>query len=107
MLEGSLGLPEAVGSIGVGTTDAGPTSDYIDVTRPSSRLPNRLTNVTPQEFGDNLQAQGFTKSVKGDITTYSKGSAEYDVYPQARSTGGPTAQMKIDGKVVLQIRLQR
>jgi RHS repeat-associated protein len=106
MLEGSLGLPEALGSIGVGTTDAGPTSDYIDVTRPSSLLPNRLTNVTAQEFGDNLQAEGFTKSVKGDATIYTKGNTQYTVY-KAASTGGPSAQVRVSGKPVATIRLQQ
>jgi hypothetical protein len=72
--------------------------------RPRCATP--LTNVTPQEFGDNLQAEGFTKSVRGDVTTYTKGSTEYDVYPQAKSTGGPTAQMKINGNLVIKIRLQ-
>jgi hypothetical protein len=63
----------------------GASSDYIDVTRPSALEPNRLTNVRAQEFGDNLQAQGFKKSVQGDLTVYTKGGTEYDVYPQANS----------------------
>jgi RHS repeat-associated protein len=84
----------------------GASSDYIDSTRPGSRLPDRTTNVTTREFGDNLKASGFKETTKGDVKIYTKGSTEYDVYPQARSTRGPSAQMKINGDKVLKIRLQ-
>ena len=96
----SLSLPMSLDLSG------GASSDYVDVTNPGSRLPNRSTNVTAQEFGDNLQAQGFTKSQQGDVTIYTKGNTRYTVY-QAKSTGGPTAQVSVNGQPVAKIRLQQ
>jgi len=100
----SLSLPMSL-NLSEGSAATGASSDYIDVTRPSSKFPNRLTNVSSQEFGDNLQAEGFTKSQEGDVTKYTKGNTQYTVY-KADSTGGPSAQVKVGGKVVGTIRLQ-
>ncbi|MGH9356239.1 MAG: RHS repeat-associated core domain-containing protein, partial [Terriglobia bacterium] len=95
-------------SVGEGNSAAtGTSSDYTAVTKPGSRLPNRVTNVAPQEFGDNLQAEGFRKSVQGDVTVYTKGDTQYTVYPVSKSTGGPTAQVSVGGKPVAKIRLQQ
>jgi hypothetical protein len=63
-------------------------------------------NLTPNEFGANLEANGFSKTVKGDVKIYTKANSEYAVYPRGKSTGGPSVQVKIDGIVVSKIRLQ-
>ena len=92
---------------GTASVTEGVSSDYVDVTKPGSRLPNRETSLTPQEFGDNLEAAGFRKSARGDVKIYTKGNTEYDVYPQARSTNGPSALVKVGGEKAMKIRLQK
>jgi len=81
--------------------------DYIDTTRGGS-VRNITTNVTPDEFGKTLESNGFTKSVSADgkATNYSKGNTKYSVYPNATSTGGPSAQVIKDGKTIAKIRLK-
>ncbi len=56
----------------------------------------------------NLEASGYTKSVAKDgvTTLYSKGNQIYSVYSNAASTGGPAANLAIDGQVVAKIRLK-
>jgi RHS repeat-associated protein len=88
-----------------GAIDEGAASEYINITR-GAALNNVKTNLTANEFGANLEANGFTKSTTGGVTRYIKGNTEYTVYPQSRSTLGPTAQVKINGEVVGKIRLQ-
>jgi hypothetical protein len=68
---------------------------------------NIRTNLTPEQFGQNLESNGFTKSAASDGTpTYTKGNMQYTVYSKATSTGGPTAQVKINGNAVGKIRLK-
>jgi RHS repeat-associated protein len=100
MLGGGLAMGGAEDPVG------GEFNEYEDVTSPGSRFPNRQVNLTPSEFGANLEAGGFSKTVKGDVTIYTKGDSQYTVYPKATSTGGPSVQVKIDGVVVQKIRLQ-
>jgi len=66
------------------------------------------TNITAQEFGTNLEASWYAKSVAKDGVTalYSKGNEVYSVYPKASSTGGPTANLNVGGQIVTKIRLQ-
>jgi hypothetical protein len=81
--------------------------NYIDVTRPGAGVRNIQTNVTPSEFGQTLEENGFTKSTAKDGTPlYTKGDMQYSVYSEANSTGEPTAQVKVNGEVVAKIRLQ-
>ena len=84
---------------------AGEFNQYENITRPGS-INNVQTNVTPTEFGANLEASGFKKTTAGNVTIYVKGDTQYTVYPTATSTGGPTAQVKVAGQVVGKIRLQ-
>lgn len=106
---GLTGIGLGAGVLGAGNAGGngpnGPSSDYIDITKPGSKPPNKLTNVTAKEFGDNLEAQGYSKSQKGDVTTYTKGDTRYTVYPKADSTGRPTAQVSINGTTTAKIRL--
>lgn len=84
----------------------GAQSEYTNTTRNGS-VPNIKTNVSADEFGKNLEANGFTKSAAKDGTpTYTKDNTQYTVYPKSTSTGGPTAQVKVNGEVVGKIRLQ-
>jgi RHS repeat-associated protein len=101
----SCGIVFPVGGMGM-AFEEGAASEYINVTRAGS-VSNIKTNVTAGEFGANLEANGFVKSTAADGTpTYTKGSTQYTVYSSSRSTGGPTAQVKINGEVVGKIRLQ-
>jgi RHS repeat-associated protein len=89
-----------------GSPEEGATTEFTDVTR-AGAVRNIKTNITAGEFGANLEANGFVKSTATDGTPiYTKGAKEYAVYPSSRSTGGPTAQVKINGQVVGKIRLQ-
>jgi len=91
--------------VGLAAAEEGAASEYINVTRGAS-VNNIQTNVTASEFGANLEANGFVKSTAADGTpTYTKGATQYTVY-NSRSTGGPTAQVKISGEVIGKIRLQ-
>ena len=68
---------------------------------------NIQTNVTPEEFGDTLEQNGYSKSTANDGTPiYTKAGTQYSVYARSTSTGGPTAQVKIGGEVVAKIRLK-
>jgi hypothetical protein len=83
------------------------SSLYTDVTKAGSRLRNIATDVPPQSFIDNLVENGFTKALSkdGSVTILSRGGTTYSVYPQAASTGGPSALMIVDGQAALKIRL--
>jgi hypothetical protein len=105
MLESEIPMAGlGIGGVGVAGV-SGAHSDYADVTTGKS-IPNRQTNVTPRQFGDNLKANGYSEQTRGNVTIYTKGDTQYTVYPQATSTGGPTAQVKVGGEVVGKIRLQ-
>lgn len=86
----------------------GATSGYEDVTRPGS-VKNIETDVTPQQFKDNLDAAGYTKSVSqdGTVTNYSKGDMKYSVYEKSSSTGGPSVQVFKNGETIEKIRLKQ
>ena len=79
---------------------------YSNTTGKSALATDITTDLTPEEFGANLEAEGYTKSQNGDTTQYTKGDMTYSVYPKSGSTGGPTAQGIEDGKTIVKIRLQ-
>ncbi|MGA2346640.1 MAG: RHS repeat-associated core domain-containing protein [Candidatus Sulfotelmatobacter sp.] len=87
----------------------GLSSDYNDVTAGRSMM-NVSTNVTPEEFGENLKDSGWKESTntKGTIQ-YTKDGAKYSVYPKSSSTSGPTAEYTPAGatRATLKIRLGR
>ncbi len=81
-------------------------TDIEDVTTAGSRYKNIRAYLTPEEFGQNLENNGYTKGVTKDgTTTYTKAGKQYTIYARARSTGGPSAQVKVNGEVVAKIRL--
>ncbi|ADV83861.1 RHS repeat domain-containing protein [Terriglobus saanensis] len=88
-------------------SDLGLASDEIeDLTKPGS-IDNKGIKLTPDQIGAKLQDGGFTKSAASDGTpVYVKGDRQYTVYSQARSTDGPSAQVKDNGSVVGKVRLK-
>ena len=63
----------------------------------------------PDEFGKNLEADGYTKSTSrdGNATNYTKGDRTYSVYSKSASTGEPSAQLRVQGEgTVAKIRLK-
>ncbi len=100
------GVAFPAGGIGSAAGEEGAASEFVNITRGAS-IRNIQTNVTASEFGANLEANGFVKSTAADGTpTYTKGTTQYTVYSQSRSTGGATAQVKVNGIVVEKIRLK-
>jgi RHS repeat-associated protein len=90
-----------------GTLTAQQVVDYINVTRGSS-VYNVQTNVTPEEFGETLEQNGYSKSTKPNGTeVYTKGDKSYSVYSEADSTGGPSADVQINGETISRIRLKQ
>ncbi len=90
--------------------DAVKSSEYIDISGKNS-VRNIQTDVTPGEFGSNLEQSGFEKATTSDgkATTYTKGDAKYSVHesPQtSRGTAGASATYSNGGKkVTTKIRL--
>lgn len=67
---------------------------------------NIKTDISAIQFGDNLLAGGFTARTAANGTTiFTNGATTYAIYPIASSTGGPTAQLFINGVPKLKIRL--
>jgi RHS repeat-associated protein len=82
-------------------------SAWIIQTGQSALATDIRTNITAQEFGANLEASGFERSVAKDgvTTLYSKGNQTYSIYQDA-SFGGTSANLNIGGKIVTKIRLE-
>jgi hypothetical protein len=81
-------------------------SRYEDVTTGRS-VANRATNVSRADFAKNLESNGFTKTVSedGKVTIFQKNGMKYTLRDTAKSTGGPTAEVFKNGKLVAKIRL--
>jgi hypothetical protein len=88
--------------------EEGAVTEYTIQTARGALATDVRTNISAQEFGSNLEANGYSKSVAKDGVTslYSKGNQVYSIYPNARSTGGAAANLAVDGRVVTKIRLQ-
>ncbi|MGZ5446315.1 MAG: RHS repeat-associated core domain-containing protein, partial [Thermoanaerobaculia bacterium] len=91
---------------GDAAVDIAKSSRFDDVTKGGSVV-NRSTDVTRADFGKNLEAQGFTKSVSkdGKATVYQKDATTYSIYDKAKSTGGPSVLVRKDGELIEKIRL--
>ncbi|MFI5176704.1 MAG: hypothetical protein ACHQKY_17730 [Terriglobia bacterium] len=79
---------------------------WIVKTGRSALASDITTNISAQEFGANLQASGYIKSVAKDgvTTLYSKGEEVYSVYKSSK--GVPSANLNVGGKIITKIRLQ-
>jgi hypothetical protein len=83
------------------------SSKYDTSITKSGSVTNVDTDVTVKEAGENLEANGYTKSNASDGTPlYTKGDTQYAIYPKASSTGGPSAEVRINNEPVAKIRLQ-
>ena len=82
-------------------------SRYDDTTIGRS-IPNRATDVSREEFAENLEANGFTKttSKSGKVTNFEKDGVKYSLRDTSKSTGGPSADVFKDGEPLLKIRLE-
>lgn len=91
---------------GDAAVDIAKSSRFDDVTKGGS-VANRSTDVNRVDFGKNLEAQGFTKSVSkdGKATVYQKDGTTYSIYDKAKSTGGPSVLVRKDGELIEKIRL--
>lgn len=85
------------------------SSQYQDITNPRS-VRNIQTDVTRNEFEDNLLNGGYARKVIGDnnnVTIYIKDGMQYTVRDEATSTGGPTVDYgPVGGRAILKIRLK-
>lgn len=88
--------------------EGGTASEYSIQTARGALATDVQTNITAEQFGRNLEASGYTKSIAADGVTplYSKGNEVYSIYRNARSTQGPAANLQINGEVIRKIRLQ-
>lgn len=104
-------VTDGAGEIDAATATAiaeGRATQWIVQTGKSALATDISTNITAEQFGANLEASGFTKSVAKDgvTTLYSNGDQVYSIYPKACSTGGPTENLNVGGQIVTKIRLQ-
>ncbi len=89
----------------------GKSSKYEDITAKDSRYRNIQTDVTKTEFGKDLEAEGWTKSVSkdGKSTIYTKDGAKYAVRDYSNQgsitadftpagSSNPTLKIRLGGK---------
>jgi hypothetical protein len=107
---GTQRLPPEPSTDGAGALVGGGSSKYDDtITDKGARILNRDTDVTATEFVANLVGEGFnvvkqTIGTNGPVTILSNGQTTYTIYT-ATSTGSASAQVVVNGSVVLKIRL--
>nr|WP_246300247.1 polymorphic toxin-type HINT domain-containing protein [Actinopolyspora biskrensis] len=91
----------------VHNSDCGPASKYKDTTRPGARMLNKSTDVGPEEFGKNLEMNGWARTDKGPNIMYEKDGARYFLRGKANSHEGWTADYYNPGskKADIKIRL--
>jgi len=78
----------------------------VDVTTGKS-IKNWKTNATPDQVGKTLESNGFEKKTLSDGSVqFSKGNTECTMYPKAKSTGGPSMQVKVDNVPVSKVRMK-
>jgi len=91
-------------AIGAGTGTKHDTSG----TGASAKATDIKTNISADEFGKNLEASGYTKSVSkdGNAINYTNGDKTYSVY---KGNNGSSAQLKIgsSNQPVAKIRFDR
>jgi RHS repeat-associated protein len=106
LIEGSApaaeGAPAALTERGA----TGAATAIRNVTTGNSIL-NLEVDLTPEEFGSDLEEDGYTRAETSDgHVQYAKGDRTYTIYDNATSTGGPSAQVKVGARVVSKIRLK-
>lgn len=89
--------------------DLGLTSDEIEDLTIGKSVDNAGVKLTPDQVGAKLQDNGYTQKSASDGTpTYTNKTTQtqYTIYSNAKSTDGPTAQVKENGSVVGKVRLK-
>lgn len=65
---------------------------------------NIKADLSPEEFGKNLEESGYTRSTASDgHVQYTNGEKTYTIYQS--SSGVPSAQVKVGSQIVSKIRL--
>jgi predicted RNA binding protein YcfA (HicA-like mRNA interferase family) len=84
-----------------------PGDQSTDVTKGKS-IKNWKTDRTPDQVGKTLESNGFKKGATADGSRiqYTKGDTEITMYPKAKSTGGPSMQVKVGGEEVSKVRMK-
>ena len=92
---GRLGQPEVSPS----PTFSGPRTDRTDVTRKSANEPSFQTNITRQQFEQNLQSNGFAgQSITPDITRFTRPNDTMTFTTRSiSSSSGPSADVRLNG----------
>lgn len=99
-----LGIVHVAAIVWTGPYDV---SDFNDVTKRGATVANQELNANASQFEQKLQLNGYTKGAASDGSPqFTKGNETITIYSQARSTGNPSAQVKINDVVVAKIRLQ-
>ncbi len=82
-------------------------SQAKDITDPRSKLSNIQTDVTKQEFENNLIDNGYLKSISkdGNVSIFTKDETKYTTRSYSKSTNGPTAEVFKNNKPTKKIRL--
>lgn len=105
-LKVALTIYNAVGGAGAPEA-AGASTGRVDATVGRS-VPNAAVDLTRGQFESNLLSNGFSATSKGganNVTLYVKGDVQYTVRNNASSTGGPSADYVLGGRVISKIRL--
>lgn len=84
-------------------------SSYKNVTKKTTKTPNRWTNVSRKSFEKELQKDGWRKSTSkdGKVVIYTKNGSKYAIRDYGKYFGGPTAEFTPSGmkRFTLKIRL--
>jgi hypothetical protein len=110
-----LGAADGLISLGLEADGAGAAlegaavetgAQSTDVTTGKS-IKNWKTNATPDQVGKTLESNGFEKKTLSDGSVqYSKGNTDCTMYPKAKSTGGPSMQVKVNNVPVSKVRMK-
>jgi hypothetical protein len=90
------------------TAESRAASKYDDITAPNSRYANRLTDVGHEEFGDNLIANGWSRSASKDgrVVIFQRDGAKYVLRENAKTYGGWTADFYKAGSKNIDVKIR-
>jgi RHS repeat-associated protein len=99
----SMALPELVPELSA----SGAFTRIAFTTDKGARFANVTASVTVKQVEKTLIKQGFTKSVStdGNAVVFSRGGVTYSRYNVAKSTGGPSFQVRRGGQTIAKLRV--